>query len=300
VRIDLHTHSRASDGTQSPAEVVALAAEAGLDVLGLTDHDSAAGWAEARAAADSAGIVVVPGIEISTKHQGAGVHLLAYVPDPTHPGLTAELDLILAGRSGRLAAMLAQLREAGVHIDEPEVMRQVGEAKAIGRPHIADVLVAKGYADDRADAFDSWLNWGRPGYVTRYASDTRAMVRLVTAAGGAAVVAHPWGRGSRRVLDLPTLASLQADGLVGIEVDHQDHNGTEREGLRVIARELDLVSTGSSDFHGEGKVDHELGCNLTDPAQYERLLEAAAHNAAKAAGVAGPAVVRPGPSVQVE
>ncbi len=292
MRIDLHTHSRASDGTLSPAEVVALAAEAGLDVVGLTDHDSAAGWQQARSAAEQVGIVVVPGIEISTKHKGAGVHLLAYLPDPTYPGLVAELDLILAGRSGRLAAMLGQLRDAGVDIDEPEVMRQVGEAKAIGRPHIADVLVAKGYADDRGDAFSTWLNWGRPGYVTRYASDTRAMVRLVTEAGGAAVIAHPWGRGSRRVLDLPTLSSLQGDGLVGIEVDHQDHNGADREALRTIARELDLVATGASDFHGAGKVDHELGCNLTEPAQYERLLEAAAYNA-EAAGVAVPAVGRP-------
>ncbi|MBA2699324.1 MAG: PHP domain-containing protein [Nocardioidaceae bacterium] len=292
MRIDLHSHSRASDGTQPPGEVVALAAEAGLDVLGLTDHDSAAGWAEATAAADRAGIVVVPGIEISTKHEGAGVHLLAYLPDPSHPALVAELELVLAGRSGRLAGMLTQLRDAGVDIDESEVMRQVGEAKAIGRPHIADVLVAKGYAADRGGAFTAWLDWGRPGYVTRYASDTRAMVRIVTAAGGAAVVAHPWGRGSRRVLDLPTLASLQADGLVGIEVDHQDHSGADREALRAIGSELDLVTTGASDFHGEGKVDHELGCNLTHPAQYERLLDAATRNA-KTAGAAVPAVDRP-------
>ena len=282
MRIDLHTHSNASDGTQDPRVVIQLAADTGLHVIGLTDHDSAAGWVEASAAALEVGIRLVPGMEISTIHQHAGVHVLAYLPDPTYPPLMAELGLILDGRNGRLAAMLAQLRSAGLDIREAEVRAQVGAAPAIGRPHIADVLVAKGYVADRNQAFAEWLNWGRPGYVSRYAADTRRMVQIVTAAGGAAVIAHPWGRGSRRVLDHETLASLQSDGLVGIEVDHQDHARDDRDALRAIARDLDLVATGASDFHGAGKVDHELGCNLTDPGQFERLLAAAADNASSA------------------
>ncbi|MDQ3483885.1 MAG: PHP domain-containing protein [Actinomycetota bacterium] len=292
MRIDLHTHSNASDGTQSPADVVALASRAGLDVVALTDHDSADGWARATAVAQDVGVTLVLGMEISTKYDGAGVHMLAYLPDPADPALAAELGLILEGRSGRLEAMIDRLRAAGLDISVAEVIRQVGEARAIGRPHVADVLVDKGYAADRDDAFTRWLSSGTPGYVSRYATPTRAMIRIITAAGGAAVVAHPWGRGSRRVVDLERLALFRDDGLVGIEVDHQDHDAFDRQELRRLADELGLVRTGSSDFHGAGKVDHELGCNLTEPDQLDRLLEAAASNAA-ASGRAVPAIVRP-------
>lgn len=134
MRIDLHTHSLASDGTDSPAEVMAQAARAGLDVIGLTDHDSAAGWAEASEAAAATGVTLVPGMEISTRCEGAGVHLLAYLPDPEYPPLRAELRRILDGRSGRLAAMLTQLQAAGIDITEADVMTRVGGAPAIGRP----------------------------------------------------------------------------------------------------------------------------------------------------------------------
>lgn len=280
--IDLHTHSRASDGTQSPAELMTAARDAGLDVIGLTDHDSAAGWDEATQAARRVGVTLVVGMEISTKLDGAGVHLLAYLPDPTYPPLVRELAKVLAGRIGRLPAMIDQLREAGVDISEQEVLDRVGDSPAVGRPHIADVLVAKGVVPDRTAAFERWLGWGRPGYATRYASQTSAMVEIVTAAGGAAVIAHPWGRGSRRVLDESALADLQTLGLVGIEVDHQDHDAADRSTLRSIAGELDLVVTGSSDHHGTGKVDHELGCNTTSADQYELLLAHAAKHAATA------------------
>ncbi len=290
--IDLHTHSRASDGTDTPAEVIVKARAAGLDVIAMTDHDSAAGWDQAASAAREAGITFIPGMEISTRLDGAGVHLLAYLPDPTYPPLTDELALILAGRSGRLSAMLAQLRDAGVDITEEEVMVQVGDSPAIGRPHLADVLVTKGVAADRTEAFRDWLGWGRPGYAARYATPTRDMVAIVTAAGGAAVIAHPWGRGSRRGLDREALAELVDVGLVGIEVDHQDHTAADREILRRLATDLGLVATGSSDYHGAGKVDHELGCNVTAEGQLDRLLAQAGANAA-AAGRSAPEVVRP-------
>jgi 3',5'-nucleoside bisphosphate phosphatase len=282
VRIDLHTHSTASDGTYSPADVVRLAAAdpARLDVLALTDHDSMSGWAEAAEAAVRHAITLVPGMEISTKHAGAGVHVLGYLLDPGYPPLAAELERILRAREGRLSTMLAQLQAAGVTVSEDDVRRQVGDSPAIGRPHIADAMVARGFAADRGEAFTKWLNAGRPGHVARYATPTATMIGLITAAGGAAVIAHPWGHGSRRVMDAETLASLCAAGLTGLEVEHQDHGPTERRSLRRLATELDLVITGSSDFHGLGKVDHELGCNLTEPDQYERLLAAAAANAA--------------------
>lgn len=292
VRIDLHTHTRASDGTHSPSELVALAAAQGLDVVGLTDHDSAAGWDEAARAAAEVDVTIVLGLEISTKYSGAGVHLLAYLPDPAYPPLVDELDRILEGRTGRLAAMLARLRAAGLEIEEQEVMRRAGTAAAIGRPHVADVLVAKGYVADRTEAFATWLDYGRAGYVNRYATSTTDMVRIVSEAGGAAVIAHPWGRGSRQVLDRAVLAELRGAGLVGIEVDHQDHDAGARVALRELAADLGLVVTGSSDFHGTGKVDHELGCNLTAPDQYERLLDAAARNAS-ATGSDVPVALRP-------
>lgn len=290
MRIDLHSHSTASDGTQSPAVVVELAAAAALDVLALTDHDSAAGWDEPATAARSSGVILVRGMEISTKHAGAGVHLLAYLPDPTYPPLRRELRLILDGREGRLTSILSQLRLAGLALTEAEVREQVGRSPAIGRPHIADVMVAKGWVRDRTEAFDRWLNAGRPGYVVRYATPTAEMVRLVTSAGGASVLAHPWGQASRRVLDAEAFADLTEAGLVGVEVDHQDHTPADRLALRALAGDLGLVVTGASDFHGDGKVDHELGCNLTAPAELERLLAAAAENA-KAAGRPVPEVV---------
>ena len=293
VRIDLHTHSTASDGTLPPAAVVRAAVAARLDVLALTDHDSTDGWDEAAEAAVEHGLTLIRGIEVSTKLDGAGVHLLAYLPDPGDQALAAELELVLQGRDSRLPAIIAGLRAEGVDITAAEVRAQATGAAALGRPHVADVLVAKGVVRDRSEAFRVWLGWGRPGYVTRYAPPTERMVELVVAAGGAPVIAHPWGRGSRRVLDLDTLARLCALGLVGIEVDHQDHTAAEREQLRGIARELSLVVTGSSDHHGLGKHDHDLGCNTTAPEEYERLLELAAAAAARS-GRETPAVVKPG------
>lgn len=290
MRIDLHTHSTASDGTKSPSEVVELAVIAALDVLALTDHDAAAGWEEACRRAEEVGLTLILGMEISTKHAGAGVHLLAYLPDPTYPPLDAELRLILDGRSGRLSAMIARLQAAGVAITANEVLRQVGGSPSIGRPHVADTMVAKGIARDRDEAFRRWLDSGRPGYVNRYATSTVDMIDLVTRAGGAPVIAHPWGRGSRRVLDADTLHELASAGLVGIEVDHQVHSASDRAALRQLATGLGLVITGSSDFHGAGKTNHELGCNLTSPDQLDRLLAAASTNAA-ASGRSVPCVV---------
>jgi predicted metal-dependent phosphoesterase TrpH len=281
VRIDLHVHSTASDGTLTPTQVMEQAAAAGIDVVGLTDHDSPAGWAEAADAARATGVTFVPGMEVSTKLFGAGVHVLAYLHDPAYPPLAVELDKIIAGREGRVAVIVEQLRDAGVDITADDVRRQAADTPAVGRPHVADVLVSKGVVANRAEAFSSWLGYGQPGFVVRYATPTDEMIRLIVGAGGAAVIAHPWGRGSRRVLDAETLAALRAIGLTGIEVDHQDHTPDDRVRLRALGDDLGLVLTGASDFHGAGKQDHELGCNLTSPDEYERLLEAAAANAAK-------------------
>ncbi|GAB3770087.1 hypothetical protein FB382_000688 [Nocardioides ginsengisegetis] len=272
MRIDLHTHSRASDGTQSPEELVHAAVAAGIDVLGITDHDSAEGWAAASAAAERTGLQLVRGMEISTRHDGHGVHLLAYLPDPTHPELVSELDQVLEGRTSRVPAMVARLRSLGIDITEDDVRRASGHSAAAGRPHVADALVTLGVVADRNEAFARFLDRGRPAHANRYAAPLRTMIRVVAEAGGVTVIAHPWGRHGQERPDEAALEELAALGLAGIEVDHQDHGPRSRDKLRAIARNLGLVATGSSDHHGAGKVDHELGCNTTDPEQYADLL----------------------------
>jgi 3',5'-nucleoside bisphosphate phosphatase len=292
VRIDLHTHSDRSDGTTSPQEVVLAAAAAGLDVVALTDHDTSVGWDEAVVAAERAGIGLVRGMEISCKHAGRALHLLAYLPDPEHPGLQEELRQILEGRDQRMPRICAQLREIGIDIDEQLVADHAVGAAAIGRPHVADALVSLGVVSHRDEAFDRLLSPGRPGYVQRYAPPLTRMLTIVREAGGVPVIAHPWGRTDNSALLEEGLAPLKELGLAGLEVDHQDHSPEQRAELRAIAGNLDLLVTGSSDFHGAGKSDHELGCNTTAPDQLERLLELA-ERAGRAAGRRTPEVVLP-------
>jgi predicted metal-dependent phosphoesterase TrpH len=200
------------------------------------------------------------------------VHLLAYWPDPSYEPLRVELRRILDGRDGRTPRIVEQLRAHGIGIDTEMVARHGAGAAAIGRPHVADALVSLGVVAHRDEAFDRWLSPGRPGYVKRYAPDVEEMIRIVADAGGVTVLAHPWGRRSTHSdLMLEGFARLRDHGLGGVEVDHQDHAPEQRAELRGIARQLGLVVTGSSDHHGTGKVDHDLGCNTTAPDQLERL-----------------------------
>lgn len=276
VTIDLHTHSRVSDGTATPTELVRTAAAAGLGVVALTDHDTTAGWEEAVVAAEDAGIALVRGIEISTRFRGTGVHLLAYLPDADDPALQRELGRIVSGRDDRVPGMLAKLRALGIDAT-PEALAEVsGDSVVTGRPHVADLLVRLGVVASRDEAFATYLSPGGPAYVDRYASELAAMIGLVRGAGGVPVIAHPWGRGSARVLDESALADLVTAGLAGIEVDHLDHATGQRQELRRIAARLDLIVTGSSDHHGTGKVGHDLGCETTDSAQLDRIVALAA------------------------
>jgi predicted metal-dependent phosphoesterase TrpH len=260
--------------------------------VALTDHDTAAGWDEAVAAAHQAGVALVRGMEISCKHAGRPLHLLAYLPDPDHEGLRSELRRILDGRDQRLPMICERLREHGIAIDEAQVAAQAVGAAAIGRPHVADALVALGVVGHRDEAFERFLSPGRPGYVQRYAPELTHMLSTVREAGGVSVIAHPWGRTDSSALREDGLAALKEAGLTGVEVDHQDHSPGQREELRDLARQLDLVVTGSSDFHGAGKTDHDLGCNTTAPEELERLLDAA-RDAGRAAGRRTPELVRP-------
>jgi predicted metal-dependent phosphoesterase TrpH len=293
VRIDLHTHSNRSDGTESPGELVRRAHAEGVDVLALTDHDTTAGWQEAAEAAEGTGVTLVRGIELSCEFFGYGVHLLAYLPDPTYGPLADELRRVLDGRSARLPATLARLRARGIDIDVADVRAVAGETAATGRPHVADALVSLGVVADRNEAFDRYLGPQGPAYVHRYASDLETMIGTVAAAGGVTVLAHPWAsRHNHQALDARGIARLQRAGLSGLEVDHQDHSPQVRDRLRALAEQLDLVVTGSSDHHGDGKTDHDLGCNTTAPDQLQRLLDLAVA-AAASSGRSTPRVLGP-------
>jgi predicted metal-dependent phosphoesterase TrpH len=280
MRIDLHTHSSVSDGTDTPEELVRRAAAVGLDVVALTDHDTFDGLDAAAEEGERSGIRVVRGVELSCSRGGSSVHLLGYGPDPGQPELAEELLRVQGGRMGRLSGVLAKLAELGVPVTEAEVLEQVGESPSVGRPHIADALIKAGHVQDRQEAFDRFLADGGPAHVARYAIDLERAVDLVHAAGGVAVIAHPWGRGREHLLPPAFLASLVRDHrLDGIEVDHQDHDEQTRQQLKALTAELGLLATGSSDYHGTGKLDHELGCNTTAPevyAELERRLRATA------------------------
>ena len=274
--IDLHTHSSVSDGTEPPAALVRAAAAAGLDVVALTDHDTTAGWDEAATAADEVGIGLVRGIEVSTCFRGAGVHLLVYLPDPADGPLQDELGRIVGGREARVPAMLARLRELGIPATEEALAAVSPGNRVTGRPHVADLLVRLGVVADRDEAFARYLSDGGPAYVDRYAADLVDLLGRVANARGVAVVAHPWGRGSARVLDEAAFGTLADAGLAGIEVDHLDHDADARTRLRAIAARHDLIVTGASDHHGAGKNGHHLGVETTAPDQLRRILDRAA------------------------
>ncbi|MFC3686724.1 PHP domain-containing protein [Aquipuribacter hungaricus] len=278
---DLHTHSTASDGTTSPAEVVRAAAAAGLTGLALTDHDTGAGLAEAAAAAGEAGIDLVPGVEISTQVLGRSVHLLGY-GDIT---ATAPLAGVLAGtvdsRHSRLRRIVERLARVVPGLTVADVVARVPLGVTPGRPHIADALVALGAVPDRDAAFVELLSEDGPYYVGYSAPGLLESVRLVTAAGGAAVVAHPGSRSAADLLDEDLLAELADAGLAGLEVDHRDHDGPTRERLRATAARLGLLATGSSDFHGAGKQNRLAESTTPDDVVAELLARAASGTGAR-------------------
>jgi 3',5'-nucleoside bisphosphate phosphatase len=271
-RIDLHTHSTASDGTTPPAQLVREAAEAGLDVVALTDHDTTDGHAEA-AAALPPGLSLVRGAEISCEAGGVSLHLLGYLFDPAHTPLVAALAALRESRTGRAERMARRLEEAGTGVTWERVQELAGGT--VGRPHLAQAIVEQGHVATVSDAFGpEWLADGGRFYEPKLQLDVVEAVELVVAAGGVAVFAHPQAVARGRTVADEVVARMAEAGLAGLEVDHVDHDDDARRHLRGLAAELDLVVTGSSDFHGENKAVR-LGAELTDPDQYARLVERA-------------------------
>ncbi|UYQ64242.1 PHP domain-containing protein [Streptomyces peucetius] len=269
MRIDLHTHSTASDGTDTPAELVRNAAAAGLDVVALTDHDTTRGHAEA-AAAVPAGVTLVTGAELSCRLEGVGVHMLAYLFDAQEPELLRERELVRDDRVPRARAMVGKLQELGVPVEWAQVARIAGDG-SVGRPHIAEALVELGVVPSVSDAFTpEWLADGGRAYVEKHELDPFTAVRLVKAAGGVTVLAHPLAAKRGQVVPEAAVAELAACGLDGIEADHMDHDGPARARLRGLAAELGLLTTGSSDYHGSRKTCR-LGEYTTDPEIYGEI-----------------------------
>jgi predicted metal-dependent phosphoesterase TrpH len=277
VRIDLHVHSNASDGTDSPAEVIRRAAAAGLDVVALTDHDTQAGVGEARAALPP-GLTLVPGMELSCQLKGRSVHLLAYLFDPEDSALRAETAQIRDDRTYRAKAMVGKMRELGADVSWEQVSAIAGGA-VVGRPHLARALAASGAVAAPEAAFTAdWIGDGGRAFVDRYAPGLVRAVGLVAAAGGVPVLAHPRSPG----YEIPdeVIAGLADAGLCGIEVFHLDHDESQRLRLTQLAKSLNLVITGGSDDHGSyvpggnppGDSSRGLGAETTPPEEYERLL----------------------------
>jgi len=269
MRIDLHTHSNASDGTQSPAEVVSSAVEAKLQVVALTDHDTTAGWAEAAEAAAQEGIALVRGIEVSCQHKGISIHLLGYLQDPAAPGLLDELERSRESRDTR-AQRMVELLSRDFPLSWEDVLKQVKPGATVGRPHIADAMVAKGIVADRGEAFAKYLYDGSPFYESHDAPDPVTAVRLVRQAGGVAVMAHPFASGRGFVVKDAVIEAMAAEGMAGLEVYHRDHTGAEVQHGLDLAASLGLFVTGSSDYHGEGKPNL-LGENTTDPIVLQQI-----------------------------
>jgi len=274
--IDLHTHSTASDGTDTPEQLVAAAHRAGVDVLAITDHDTTGGW-DAAAAALPTGMRLVRGAEFSCvsptgrEERPVSVHLLGYLFDPTHPAIVAEQSRLRDERVVRLARITEKMAADGYPVDVESVFALVPEGTSAGRPHLARALVGAGVVESVNEAFATLLHNGSPYYVPKADTPVERAIAMVRAAGGVAVFAHPLARRRGRVVEPSVIADLATVGLGGVEVDHPDHSPEDRELLRELAAAHDLVTTGSSDYHGTNKTT-PVAVEHTDPEAFEALL----------------------------
>ncbi|MEJ8284955.1 MULTISPECIES: PHP domain-containing protein [Curtobacterium] len=275
--IDLHAHSSVSDGTERPAELVRAAAAAGLDAVALTDHDTTAGWADASESARALPLTLLPGLELSTRIGFRSVHVLGYLVDPQDPGLVEETDRIRDGRLSRAHRMVDRIGE-----DHPitwaDVLAQASPGATIGRPHIADALVARGLESDRSAAFRGILHPASGYYEPHEAPSPLRGVELIRQAGGVPVIAHPAASSRGIVIDEPMLRDLVDAGLGGLEVDHRENLAHGKRTLLDWASRYGLFVTGSSDYHGTGKPNR-LGEHRTARAAFDTILSEATGSA---------------------
>jgi len=270
LKIDLHTHSTYSDGTDKPSELINKALAAGITVIGLTDHDSISGWQEATASLRP-GISLVPGAEISCQTtDGISVHILGLLFDSSNSELMNTLEKTRENRHGRMEKIIARINEAGIDITMNDVLAQLSDGATLGRPHLADALVKKGVVASRDKAFTQMLHNNSKYYVSHYSPTPEDAIALIKAAGGVSVIAHPMASHRGRTISLETFGSLIDSGLDGIEVDHRDHSPDEKKQLIALANGSNLVMTGASDYHGNGKLN-SLGEYTTNPDQWQRL-----------------------------
>ena len=268
--IDLHTHTNFSDGTDSPAQLINKALAAGISVIGLTDHDSVSGWQEATAALRP-GISLVLGAEISCQTlDGISVHILGLLFDSQNVELMKTMEETRMNRHGRMAKIIARINEAGIDITMDDVLEQLADGATLGRPHLADALVKKGVVASRDEAFTQMLHNKSKYYVSHYSPTPEVAIKLIKDAGGVSVIAHPMASHRGRTISSETFGSLIKAGLDGIEVDHRDHSPEEKNQLIELARDNNLVMTGASDYHGNGKLNL-LGEYTTLPHEWERL-----------------------------
>ena len=268
--IDLHAHSSVSDGTETPTQMMRAAVAAGLGTIAITDHDSTAGWQEAKGAAAGTGLQVIPGMELSTNFGPASVHMLAYLFDPLNGDIVTETARIRDGRLHRAESIVNRIAE-DYELTWDDVLAQSIDGGTIGRPHIADALVARGHVANRSAAFESILHWRSGYYEKYYAPSPLRGVEMVVAAGGVPVLAHPATHGRERMIDEDSLATLVDAGLFGLEVHHRDNTPDGKERLLELAARFDLAITGSSDYHGLGKPNR-LAENTTSLEVLERLI----------------------------
>lgn len=268
--IDLHTHTTISDGTDTPAQLINKALASGIKVLALTDHDSIAGWDEARAHLRP-GMDLVLGSEISCQtEEGISVHMLGLLFDSNNKELQDVLAQTRDNRFGRMQRIITRMNDAGIEISMEEVLAQLSDGATLGRPHLADAMVAKGLAKNRDEIFEKWLHNDSPYYVAHYSPTPERAIALIKAAGGVSVIAHPMASLRGRTVSVESFSSYVEAGLDAIEVFHRDHTGEQRNLLSAIVKDLGVLRTGSSDYHGTGKIN-ELAENTTEPDQWQAL-----------------------------
>lgn len=272
--IDLHTHSNFSDGTDTPTELLSKALAAGLSTIALTDHDTIVGWDEAINHLRP-GLALVLGSEISCQtNDGMSVHMLGLLFDRGNKPLSEMMAQTRENRIGRMAKIIARLSTAGYEVTMQDVEAQLSEGATLGRPHLADALIAKGYLNSREAVFKELLHNDSPFYVAHYSPTPEEAIGLIKKAGGVAVIAHPMSSLRGRVVAAANFESYVNAGLDGIEVFHRDHTLKNRELLITIADDFNLAKTGASDYHGNGKLN-QLAEFHTDPAEFEKLESAA-------------------------